>query len=73
MDEIFHQVRGWRGAFSVVKVANTMPHRYGKKGELLIAYDETEEAREIERRRSSVVGQQAAVEKMDRHEHVNEK
>ena len=55
MDEIFHNVSGWKGAFTVVKVANSMPRRYGKKGELLIAYDDTEEAREVERRRSSVV------------------
>jgi hypothetical protein len=42
----------------VVKVANDMPHRYGKKGELLIDYEDTEQARDAERRRSSVVGVQ---------------
>ncbi|CAK4019739.1 Sugar transporter STL1 [Lecanosticta acicola] len=55
MDEIFHGVQGWKGAFTVVQVARTKPRRYGKKGELLIAYEETEEARQVERRRSSVV------------------
>lgn len=55
MDEIFHKLHGWQGAFSVVRVAKQQPRRYGKKGELLIAYDDTEEARDIERRRRSVV------------------
>lgn len=58
MDEIFHKVHGFRGAFDVVKVAREMPHRYGKSGELLIPWEETEEAREVdERRRSSVAAQ----------------
>lgn len=56
MDEIFHKVHGWKGAFSVVTVAKTMPKRYGKRGELLIAYDDTEEARAVgEMRRHSAV------------------
>lgn len=71
MDEIFHQVRGWKGAFTVVKVANTKPRRYGKRGELLIAYDETEEAREAERRRSSLVPPHGMMEKNDRHEQAH--
>lgn len=54
MDEIFQDVHGFRGAFDVVKVAREKPHRYGKKGELLIDYNDTEAA---ERRRSSVAGQ----------------
>jgi len=53
MDEIFHKTTG---AFDVVGIANEMPHRYGKKGELLIDYEDTERAQETERRRSSVVG-----------------
>lgn len=58
MDEIFHRVHGFKGAFTVVKVAREMPRRYGKHGELLISYDETEEAKNIsERRRSSVAAQ----------------
>lgn len=57
MDEIFHKVHGFKGIFDVVRVAKEMPHRYGKHGEQLIAYDETEEAHEVARRRSSVVGQ----------------
>lgn len=51
MDSIFHKVKGNMGWFTVVKVAKEEPHRYGKKGELLIEYTETEEA---VRRRSSV-------------------
>ncbi|KAK3717853.1 hypothetical protein LTR37_005625 [Vermiconidia calcicola] len=55
MDEIFHDVHGIRGAFDVVKVSLTKPRRFGKKGELLIAYEETDEyKRTQERRRSSV-------------------
>lgn len=58
MDEIFHDVSGLKGAFSVVKVAKQKPRRYGKKGELLINYDDTEEARRVdERRRSSIASQ----------------
>ncbi|KAF2215453.1 hypothetical protein CERZMDRAFT_94864 [Cercospora zeae-maydis SCOH1-5] len=55
MDEIFHKVHGFQGIFDVVKVAKEQPRRYGKKGELLIAYGDTEEAREVARRRRSVV------------------
>lgn len=51
MDEIFQDIHGIRGALDVVKVANTKPRRFGKNGELLISYQETEAYR---RRRSSV-------------------
>lgn len=60
MDEIFHNTHGAMGAFSVVRVAKELPHRYDRKGNLVIDYAETEEAREAERRRSSVVGGPAA-------------
>ncbi|KAF1834641.1 sugar transporter STL1 [Decorospora gaudefroyi] len=53
MDEIFHRTAN---VFDVVKIAHELPHRYDKRGELLIDYADTEEAREAERRRSSVVG-----------------
>jgi hypothetical protein len=53
MDEIFHKTTN---PFNVVKIAHEMPRRYGKKGELLIDYADTEEARATERRRSSVTG-----------------
>lgn len=53
MDEIFHRTTN---AFDVVKIANELPHRYDKRGNLLIDYNDTEEARDIERRRSSVTG-----------------
>ena len=55
MDEIFHNTTG---LFDVVGIANELPHRYGKRGELLIEYEDTEEARDAERRRSSVVAGQ---------------
>ena len=58
MDEIFHDVSGFKGAFTVVKVAHDKPRRYGKNGELLINYDDTEEARRVSmRRNSSIAGQ----------------
>ncbi|KAI2470834.1 general substrate transporter [Annulohypoxylon bovei var. microspora] len=43
MDSIFHKVHGAQGYFSVVHVAEMEPRRYGKNGELLIAYEETDE------------------------------
>lgn len=45
MDSIFHKVRGWKGVFTVVHQAKIEPRRYGKNGELLIDYNETEEHR----------------------------
>ena len=60
MDEIFHDVHGIRGAFDVVKVSLTKPKRFGKKGELLIKYEDTDEyKRTAERRRSSIASQGA--------------
>jgi len=53
MDEIFQDVNGFKGAFDVVKVAREKPRRYGKKGELLINYEDTEAARRASVRRSS--------------------
>lgn len=59
IDEIFHEVHGFKGIFDVVKVAREKPRRYGKRGELLINYEDTEEARKIsERRRSSIAAQE---------------
>lgn len=47
MDQIFHKSdntsNGW---LSVVGIARSEPRRYGKKGELLIQYDQTDEAQE---------------------------
>ncbi|KAI1462393.1 general substrate transporter [Annulohypoxylon moriforme] len=43
MDSIFHKVKGGKGYFTVVHIAEKEPRRYGKNGELLIAYEETEE------------------------------
>ncbi|KAH8812863.1 sugar transporter family protein [Xylogone sp. PMI_703] len=40
MDAIFHKTKNW---FSVVSIARNEPRRYGKHGELLINYDETDE------------------------------
>jgi len=55
LDEIFHKTTN---PFDVVKIAHDMPHRYDKRGNLLISYEETEEAQMFaERRRSSVAAQ----------------
>lgn len=40
MDTIFHKTSS---VFNVVSVARQEPHRYGKNGELLINYEDTEE------------------------------
>lgn len=53
MDEIFHKTTN---PFDCVKIAKELPHRYDKKGNPLIDYNDTEEARATERRRSSVTG-----------------
>lgn len=42
MDEIFQEARGLKGTLDVVNISLTKPRRYGKNGELLINYDETE-------------------------------
>ena len=47
MDTIFHNTTHW---WQVVRVAHHEPRRYGKNGELLVAYEQTDEYR----RRSSV-------------------
>jgi hypothetical protein len=53
IDNIFRKTsRDWRGWFDVVKIARDEPRRYGKHGELLIDYENTDE----HRRRSSVAG-----------------
>ncbi|KAF2119380.1 sugar transporter STL1 [Lophiotrema nucula] len=51
MDTIFHKTTS---IFNCVSVARNEPRRYGKNGEILINYEETEEA---EIRRQSVAGQ----------------
>ena len=45
MDNIFHKVHGWKGVFDVVKQAEIEPRWYGKNGELLVDYENTEEYR----------------------------
>ena len=52
MDSIFHKAQGVKGWSSVVKIAHDEPRRYGKNGELLIAYEETDEHAQ---RKASVV------------------
>lgn len=42
MDSIFHKVKGIKGALTVVHQAKVEPRRYGKKGELLMAFDEVD-------------------------------
>lgn len=46
MDSIFHKVSpGWKGVFQAVHQAKVEPRRYGKNGELLVDYSDTEEGR----------------------------
>lgn len=46
MDSIFHNVSpGFKGVFQVVHQAKVEPRRYGKNGELLVDYSDTEEGR----------------------------
>lgn len=52
MDTIFHKTSN---VFDLVSVARAEPHRYGKNGELLINYEETEE----HLRRASYVSEKA--------------
>lgn len=51
MDVIFQKVSGWRAALDVVRQADVEPHRYGKKGELLIAVNEVGEKGHVEHHR----------------------
>ena len=71
MDEIFQKTTS---IWDVVKVAKKTPNRYGKNGELLVDYKETEGARKREgRRNSSITGGRAGgldvVENKPRAEH----
>lgn len=44
IDNIFRKTKtGWKAWLDVVSVAKNEPHRYGKNGELLIEYANTEE------------------------------
>ncbi|ROW10272.1 hypothetical protein VMCG_01923 [Cytospora schulzeri] len=42
MDEIFQEAHGLKGAIDVVQISLNKPRRYGKHGEVLIDYDETD-------------------------------
>ena len=53
MDVIFRKTTS---VFNVVKVAREEPRRYGKNGELLVRYEDTEE-HAIRVRRASSVGE----------------
>src|SRR3569833_481943 len=56
MDTIFHKVQGWKGVFTVVKQAKLEPRWYGKHGELLVNYEDTQEAREKRASRTAADG-----------------
>lgn len=59
MDTIFNKTKS---IFTLVSVASNEPRRYGKNGELLIAYEETEE----HKRRASYAGGGKKAIKTDR-------
>jgi len=67
MDEIFHHTTS---IWDVVKVANDTPRRYGKNGELLVSYLDTEEAagHTDARRQSSIAASARGKVGADRHE-----
>lgn len=58
MDAIFRKTTSYLG---VVSIARKEPRRYGKKGELLIAYEETEEFAIKDGQRASVSGRGGSV------------
>lgn len=58
MDEIFHRTTN---PFNCVQIAKELPHRFDKRGNPLIDYNDTEEARDTERRRSSVTGTSSGI------------
>jgi hypothetical protein len=60
MDEIF---RNTTGVLDVVRVSAEVPHRYDRRGELLIAYEETGTAR---RKSSAVAPDETKVERQFR-------
>lgn len=55
MDTIFHKAEGGKGWLTVVKIAKKEPYRYGKNGELLIDYEQTDERRRSSIRRASMM------------------
>ena len=60
MDTIFRKTKN---IFTVVWTAKNEPHRYGKKGELLIEYDQTgehERSKSMAERRASVASMRRA-------------
>lgn len=63
MDTIFSKVSGIGGAFSIVKVAAKEPRRYGKNGELLIAFEEADKATATHNNSSDDAGVLATDEK----------
>lgn len=57
MDSIFHKLQpGWAGVLGAVRQAEVEPRRYGKHGEVLIDYSDTEEARAHGRGRTAEAG-----------------
>jgi MFS family permease len=67
MDGIFHKVSGWKGVFSVVHQARVEPRRYGRNGEMLIRYEETEEHRgHLRERKGSGDEEKGEVSHIDR-------
>ncbi|KAK0629572.1 general substrate transporter [Bombardia bombarda] len=57
MDVIFQKVQGWKGVFTVVHQAKTEPRWFGKDGEALIDYEQTEEhLRRVNQNRGGIGG-----------------
>ena len=65
MDAIFAKCNS---IFTIVKIAKEEPHRYGKNGELLIKYEDTDMAE----RRASVLSTRSGEKRGSVARHVND-
>ena len=64
MDAIFHKTKS---IFSIVSIARNEPRRFGKNGELLINYEETEE----HQLHTHAIGEKTDGEKLNQFEHLD--
>lgn len=63
----------WKPLLNVVKIAATEPRRYGKNGETLINYEESDDQLQVERSRSTVANSIEEAEKKDKAKTVEDK
>ncbi|RDI77902.1 hypothetical protein Vi05172_g12140 [Venturia inaequalis] len=63
----------WKPLFDVVKVAQNEPRRYGKNGEALINYEESDDPLQVERSRSTIENSSDEAEKKEKAKTVEDK